>query len=86
MIYVILRFGIIVEYQLQVRDVFPIRLETGCPVGTEPRVEIQYLRPCDDDGPKRPIETERLSVKLSLISFLLLARLFFCPLPIQFGL
>ena len=58
----ILRAGIAIEYQLQVRDVFRIRLETGCPVGTKPRVEIQYLRPCDDDGPKRPIETERLSV------------------------
>jgi hypothetical protein len=51
MIYVILRFGIIVEYQLQVRDVFPIRLETRCPMGAKPSVEIQHLRTFDDDGP-----------------------------------
>jgi len=59
---VILRIGITIEYQLQLRDVLPIRLETRCPVGTKPSVEIQHLRTCDDDSPKRPIETQRLFV------------------------
>jgi hypothetical protein len=58
----IFRAGITIEYQLQVRDVLPIRLETRCPVCTKPGVEIQHLRPCDEKGPKWPIETKRLSV------------------------
>ena len=62
MIYVILRFGIIVEYQLQVGDVFSICLQTRCPVGTKPSLEIQRLRTRDDNGPERPIETRRFFV------------------------
>jgi hypothetical protein len=30
-----LRVGITIEYQLEVRDVFSIGLETGCPVGAQ---------------------------------------------------
>jgi hypothetical protein len=124
------------EFQLQLSDVFTISLETRCPVSTKPSVEIQHLRPCDHDGPKRPIETEcffvaeipagaeteeretppissaqnrkigsdcsfhaseprencsfsdRTGTRITLpfISYLLLPHLFFCPLPIQFGL
>jgi hypothetical protein len=50
------------EYQIQDFDVFSIGLETRCPVSTEPSVEIQRLRTCNNDGPKRPIETQRLFV------------------------
>ena len=50
------------EYQIQDFDVFSIRLETRCPVGTEPGVEIKHLGTCDEDGPNRPIETQRLFV------------------------
>jgi hypothetical protein len=53
---------IIIEYQLQVRVVFSVRFQTGRPLRAKPSLEIQHLRPCDDDGPKRPIETKRLSV------------------------
>ena|SRR6266849_4189224 len=60
--YFILRVRITIEYQLQVRDVFSIRLETSCPVGTKPSVEVQHFRTCDDEGPKRPIETQRLLI------------------------
>src|ERR1700730_2703308 len=48
------------EYQIQDFDIFSIGLETRCPVGAKPSVEIQRLRTCDDDGRKRPIETECL--------------------------
>jgi hypothetical protein len=58
----ILRVGITIEHQLQVRDVFSIRLETRCPVSAKTSIEIQHLRSCDYDGPKRPIETQRLFV------------------------
>jgi hypothetical protein len=36
----ILGVGLTIEYQLQVRDVFSIRLETRCAVSTKPSVEI----------------------------------------------
>src|SRR5271165_4053179 len=55
--YFILRVRITTEYQREVRDVFPIRSETCRPLGTKPRKEIQHLRTCDNDCPKRPIET-----------------------------
>src|SRR5215469_7168750 len=57
-----LRVGFKVEHQPQTRDIFPIRLETRCPVGTEPSIEIQYFWTGDQDRPKRPIETQRLSL------------------------
>jgi hypothetical protein len=41
---------------------FPSGLETSCSVGTKPSVETQHLRACDDEDPKRPIETQRLFV------------------------
>ena len=31
-------------------------------MGAKTSVEIQYLRTCNDDGPKRPIKTECLFV------------------------
>src|ERR1700730_3823146 len=50
------------EYQIQDFDVFSIGLETRCPLGAKPSVEIQHLRTCNDDGPKRPVETQRLFI------------------------
>jgi hypothetical protein len=29
-----------------------------CPLRTKPSVEVKHLRTCDDEGPKRPIETQ----------------------------
>jgi hypothetical protein len=42
----IVRAGIIIEYQLQVRDVFSIHFEARCVVGSKPSVEVQNLRAC----------------------------------------
>src|ERR1700736_4170662 len=39
-----------------------VDLETPCPMGAKPSVEMQHLRTFDDDGPERPIETQRLFV------------------------
>jgi len=57
-----LRVRITVENKVHVRDVITIRFETRCPLRTKPGEEIQYLRACDEDGPKWPIETQRLFV------------------------
>ena len=57
-----LRAGITVEYQLQVDDVFSVRFETRCPVGTKPSIESQYLWTRDDDDSNWPAETQHLFV------------------------
>jgi len=40
----ILRAGITIKYQLHVDDVFSIRLETSCPLGTKPGIKLKDLR------------------------------------------
>jgi len=53
-----LRVGITVYYELQISDVYSVRLQARRPVGTKPIIEIQHLRTCDGDCAKRPIETQ----------------------------
>ena len=57
-IYFMLRVRIAIKYEIQDFDVISVGLETRCPVGAKPSVEIQHLRTCDNDGPKRPVKTE----------------------------